>query len=108
MRFLESRRPLGQHGNLKGISYTDKHLRIRGARQAAADAENIQAIRLLVLREAGELVDELGRAGGSRVERVDTLFDILNGEVPDTHGWLTWVYPEEAHLRQKAASAVAR
>jgi hypothetical protein len=48
--------------------------------KAAADAENVQAIRLLVLREAGELVDELGRAGGSRVERVDTLFDILNGD----------------------------
>ena len=48
--------------------------------KAAADAENVEAIRLLVLREAGELVDELGRVGGSRVERVDTLFDILNGD----------------------------
>ena len=29
-----------------------------------------------------------------------TFFDILNGDVPDTHGWLTWVYPDEAHLRE--------
>ena len=49
-----------------------------------------------------------GAAGRSRRRSAATFFDILNGEVPDTHGWLTWVYPEEAHLRQNAASAVAR
>jgi branched-chain amino acid aminotransferase len=37
-----------------------------------------------------------------------TFFDILNGEVPDTHGWLTWVYPEEAHLRENVKTAAAR
>ena len=37
-----------------------------------------------------------------------TFFDILNGEVPDTHGWLTWVYPEEADLREKVKTAAAR
>ena len=33
-------------------------------------------------------------------------FDAVNGETPDTHGWLTYVYPEESALR--AASSVAR
>ena len=29
-----------------------------------------------------------------------TFFDILNGELPDTHEWLTFVYDDEAHLRE--------
>ena len=33
-----------------------------------------------------------------------TFFDILNGELPDTHGWLTFVYPDEAHLREGRSS----
>jgi branched-chain amino acid aminotransferase len=37
-----------------------------------------------------------------------TFFDILNGELPDTHGWLTWVYPEQARLREKPDTAAAR
>ena len=37
-----------------------------------------------------------------------TFFDILNGELPDTHGWLTFVYPEEAALREKPNAAAAR
>ena len=35
-------------------------------------------------------------------------FEAVNGEVPDTHGWLTYVYPEEAGLRQPAAAATPR
>jgi branched-chain amino acid aminotransferase len=38
-------------------------------------------------------------------------FAVINGEVPDVHGWLTYVYPEEASLRQptlKAAGAKSR
>ena len=31
-----------------------------------------------------------------------TFFDILNGELPDSHGWLTYVYPQEDHLREDA------
>jgi branched-chain amino acid aminotransferase len=34
-------------------------------------------------------------------------FDVINGRVPDTHGWLTYVYPEEAPLRQAKAEAGA-
>src|SRR5580765_196542 len=33
-----------------------------------------------------------------------TFFDILNGELPDTHGWLTFVYEEESHLRERVAT----
>ena len=34
-----------------------------------------------------------------------TFFDILNGELPDTHNWLTFVYEDEAHLRGPVAAA---
>jgi branched-chain amino acid aminotransferase len=37
-----------------------------------------------------------------------TFFDIINGELPDTHGWLTFVYEEDAHLREPAPDLTAR
>lgn len=65
------------------------------------------AVEVTPIRSIDKLVVGAGACGPvtSAVRR--TFFDILNGEVPDTHGWLTWVYPEEARLRQNAASAVA-
>ena len=35
-------------------------------------------------------------------------FDVINGEVPDTHGWLTYAYPAEASLRSARTTAGAR
>jgi branched-chain amino acid aminotransferase len=35
-------------------------------------------------------------------------FDVINGEVPDTHGWLTYVYAGEASLRSARSAAGAR
>jgi branched-chain amino acid aminotransferase len=32
-------------------------------------------------------------------------FDVINGEVPDTHRWLTYVYPEESSLRSQQRTA---
>jgi len=37
-----------------------------------------------------------------------TFFDIVNGELPDSHGWLTYVYPHEDHLREDSRAAAAR
>ncbi len=48
-------------------------------------------------------VDRIAIGNGRRgpvTERLQrAFFDVINGETPDTHGWLTYVYPEEAHLR---------
>jgi branched-chain amino acid aminotransferase len=33
-------------------------------------------------------------------------FDVINGEVPDTHGWLTYVYFEEAALRDPMVARI--
>ena len=37
-------------------------------------------------------------------------FKVINGEVPDRHGWLTYVYPEESSLRErpKAVASTGR
>ncbi len=37
-----------------------------------------------------------------------TFFDIVNGELPDTHGWLTFVYEHETHLRDSAPAVASR
>jgi branched-chain amino acid aminotransferase len=52
-----------------------------------------------------------GRRGPVTEALQRAFFDVVNGVVPDTHGWLTWVYPEEASLRQPlhtAATAKSR
>jgi branched-chain amino acid aminotransferase len=40
-----------------------------------------------------------GRRGPVTEAIQRAFFDVINGEVPDTHGWLTYVYPDEASLR---------
>ena len=51
-----------------------------------------------------------GRRGPVTEALQRAFFDVIGGEVPDTHGWLTYVYPEESALRQplKAAGAKSR
>jgi len=48
-----------------------------------------------------------GRRGPITEALQRAFFDIINGEVPDTHGWLTYVYPEESALRDPAARAAS-
>jgi branched-chain amino acid aminotransferase len=40
-----------------------------------------------------------GRRGPVTEALQRAFFDVINGEVPDTHGWLTYVYPAESSLR---------
>jgi len=49
-----------------------------------------------------------GRRGPVTAALQRAFFDVINGEVPDTHGWLTYVYPEEAHLRGDRKHAALR
>jgi branched-chain amino acid aminotransferase len=55
-------------------------------------------------------IDKLKIGSGRRGPITEALqrafFDVVNGEVEDTHGWLTYVYPEESSLR--SAKPVAR
>ncbi len=61
------------------------------------------------------LIDKItvgsGRRGPITAALQRAFFDVINGEAPDTHGWLTYVYDEEAALRTpplKAAGAKGR
>ena len=42
-----------------------------------------------------------GRRGPITAALQQAFFDVINGEVPDRHGWLTYVYPQEASLRDR-------
>jgi len=57
-------------------------------------------------------VDKIQVGAGRRgpvTERLQTaFFQVVNCEVPDTHGWLTWVYPEEAGLRAPLQAAAVK
>ena len=46
-----------------------------------------------------------GRRGPITETIQRTFFEIINGELPDRHGWLTFVYPGEARLREPAGAA---
>jgi branched-chain amino acid aminotransferase len=35
-------------------------------------------------------------------------FDVINGEVPDAHGWLTYVYPDEAPMREPVKATATK
>src|SRR5258705_7169100 len=49
-----------------------------------------------------------GRRGPITQALQQAFFDVINGEVPDTHGWLTYVYPSESSLREPLKAAGAR
>lgn len=52
-------------------------------------------------------IDRITVGGGARGPVTAALqrafFGIINGEIPDAHGWLTYVYPESAGARAAAA-----
>ena len=48
-----------------------------------ADEEDITAMRAIIRTEMTELVQELGKVGGPRVQRVEGLFDQLLGKAPN-------------------------
>ena len=48
-----------------------------------------------------------GRRGPVTEALQRAFFDVVNGEVSDTHGWLTYVYDEEAPLRKHRGAVTA-
>jgi len=49
-----------------------------------------------------------GRRGPVTEALQRAFFDYINGEVPDTHNWLTYVYSEEAALREPVKAAAGK
>ena len=66
-------------------------------------AVEVTPVRSVDKRQVGN-----GRRGPITEAVQRAFFDVINGEVPDTHGWLTYVYPAEAALREPASAVGAK
>jgi branched-chain amino acid aminotransferase len=70
------------------------------------------AAEVTPIRSVDRIAIGSGRRGPVTEALQRAFFDAVNGAVPDVHGWLTYVYPEEAPLRATShaprASAHAR
>ena len=64
------------------------------------------AAEVTPIRSIDKIKVGAGRRGPITEALQRAFFDIVNGVVPDTHGWLTYVYPEE-QKSQTAATAHA-
>jgi branched-chain amino acid aminotransferase len=63
------------------------------------------AAEVTPIRSIDKITVGPGHRGPITARLQAAFFDVINGDVPDTHGWLTYVYPEEADLRQPKASS---
>src|SRR5262245_5827252 len=68
------------------------------------------AAEITPIRSIDKIQIGSGRRGPVTAALQRAFFDVINGNVPDTHGWLTYVYPDEASLRQpvKTVAGVVR
>src|SRR6266852_8026520 len=67
------------------------------------------AAEVTPIRSVDKIKIGAGRRGPITEALQKAFFDVINGRVADVHGWLTYVYTEEASLRtQQTAAAHAR
>jgi branched-chain amino acid aminotransferase len=57
------------------------------------------AAEVTPVRSVDKIKVGAGKPGPVTLALQRAFFQVINGEVPDRHGWLTYVYPEEASLR---------
>jgi len=58
------------------------------------------AAEVTPIRSIDKIVIGKGRRGPVTEALQRAFFDVVNGDAPDAHGWLTYVYPEEQASRQ--------
>src|SRR4051812_39827712 len=63
------------------------------------------AAEVTPIRSVDKIQVGAGRRGPVTAALQQAFFDVIHGEVPDTHGWLTYVYPEESSLRSQVQTA---
>ncbi len=66
------------------------------------------AVEITPVRSVDKLQVGNGRRGPVTEAIQRAFFDVINGEVPDTYDWLTYVYPSEAGLREPAGAVAAK
>ncbi len=59
------------------------------------------AAEVTPVRSVDKIKVGAGKPGPITKALQTAFFKVINGEVPDRHGWLTYVYPEEASLRDR-------
>jgi branched-chain amino acid aminotransferase len=64
------------------------------------------AAEVTPIRSIDKITIGIGRRGPVTTRLQTAFFDVVNGNVPDTHGWLTYVYGhQQSHSsRTKAAT----
>jgi branched-chain amino acid aminotransferase len=65
------------------------------------------AAEVTPIRSVDRIPVGAGRRGPVTEALQRAFFDVVNGDVPDTHGWLTYVYESESSLRSPRATTVA-
>jgi branched-chain amino acid aminotransferase len=63
------------------------------------------AAEITPIRSVDKIQVGSGRPGPVTEAIRRRFFAVIHGELPDTYGWLRFVYPEEAHLRERSLSA---
>jgi branched-chain amino acid aminotransferase len=66
------------------------------------------AAEVTPVRSIDKLTIGAGRRGPVTEALQRAFFDVINGEVPDTHNWLTYVYADESPLRMPLGAAAAK
>ena len=66
------------------------------------------AVEITPVRSVDKIQVGDGRRGPVTEAVQRAFFDVINGEVPDAHAWLTYVYPDEAPLREPVKAAAAK
>ena len=69
----------------------------------AGTAAEVTPVRSIDKQKVGA-----GKRGPITHALQEAFFDVINGDVPDTHGRLTYVYPQEASLRTTLGTVGAR
>ena len=59
------------------------------------------AAEVTPVRSVDKIKVVAGKPGPITKALQTAFFKVINGEVPDRHGWLTYVYPEESSLRER-------
>jgi branched-chain amino acid aminotransferase len=63
------------------------------------------AAEVTPIRSVDKITIGAGRRGPITEALQRAFFDVINGEMADTHGWLTYVYPDETALRDLGRAA---
>lgn len=66
------------------------------------------AAEVTPVRSIDKITIGTGKRGATTAALQSAFFAVVNGDMPDTHRWLTYVYADEASLRETPSAAAAK